>query len=95
MRTALSVCQAMIIAIAVVLPAPVAIFSARRISSGFASAFAAPKQSAGARAALYMTGLGDGVPVSVMHLAKGLEFCAVAVIACDQELPPLEARIAC
>ncbi len=36
-RTALMVCQAMIIAMTVVLPAPVASFKARRISSGFAS----------------------------------------------------------
>ena len=36
-RTALSVCHAMSIAMTVVLPAPVAILSARRSSSGFAS----------------------------------------------------------
>ena len=36
-RTALMVCQAMIIAMTVVLPAPVASFRARRISSGLAS----------------------------------------------------------
>jgi superfamily I DNA/RNA helicase len=29
-----------------------------------------------------------------MHLAKGLEFRAVAVMACDQDILPLEARIA-
>ena len=40
-RTALRVCHAMIIAITVVLPAPVAIFSASRTSSGLASALAA------------------------------------------------------
>ena len=39
-RTALMVCQAMSIAMTVVLPAPVASFSARRISSGLASLFA-------------------------------------------------------
>ena len=39
-RTALMVCQAMIIAMTVVLPAPVASFSARRISSGLASSLA-------------------------------------------------------
>ena len=39
-RTALIVCQAMIIAMTVVLPAPVASFSARRISSGLASLLA-------------------------------------------------------
>src|ERR1700704_967751 len=40
-RTALSVCQAMIIAMTVVLPAPVAIFKAMRNNSGLASALAA------------------------------------------------------
>ena len=39
-RTALTVCQAMSIAMTVVLPAPVASFSARRSSCGFASALA-------------------------------------------------------
>ena len=28
-----------------------------------------------------------------MHLAKGLEFRAVAVMACDDEILPLQARI--
>ncbi len=42
-RTALIVCQAISIAITVVLPVPVAIFSARRISSGFASLLAFPR----------------------------------------------------
>jgi hypothetical protein len=49
MRTALSVCQAMIIAITVVLPAPVAIFTAMRNSSGLASALAASIERAGKR----------------------------------------------
>jgi len=40
-RTALIVCQAMIMAITVVLPAPVASLSARRSSSGLASALTA------------------------------------------------------
>jgi len=31
--------------------------------------------------------------VSTMHLAKGLEFRAVAVMACDDEIIPLQARI--
>jgi superfamily I DNA/RNA helicase len=31
--------------------------------------------------------------VSTMHLAKGLEFRAVAVMACDDEVIPLQARI--
>lgn len=33
------------------------------------------------------------VAISTMHLAKGLEFRAVAVMACDDELLPLQARI--
>jgi UvrD-like helicase C-terminal domain/AAA domain len=47
-----------------------------------------------ARAALEASGLADWVKVSVMHLAKGLEFRAVAVMACDQDILPLESRIA-
>ena len=33
------------------------------------------------------------VSVSVMHLAKGLEFRAVAVMACDDEIIPSQTRI--
>lgn len=33
------------------------------------------------------------VAISTMHLAKGLEFRAVAVMACDDEVVPLQARI--
>jgi superfamily I DNA/RNA helicase len=35
----------------------------------------------------------DHVSVSTMHLAKGLEFRAVAVMACDDDVIPLQARI--
>ena len=36
----------------------------------------------------------DGhVSISTMHLAKGLEFRAVAVMACDDEVVPLQERI--
>lgn len=35
----------------------------------------------------------DHVSVSTMHLAKGLEFRAVAVMACDDEVIPLQERI--
>ena len=38
-------------------------------------------------------GTPDRVAVGTMHLAKGLEFRAVAVIACDDEVLPLQARI--
>lgn len=34
-----------------------------------------------------------GVSISTMHLAKGLEFRAVAVMACDDEVIPLQKRI--
>jgi hypothetical protein len=34
------------------------------------------------------------IALCTMHVAKGLEFRAVAVIACDDEIVPLEARIA-
>ena len=36
---------------------------------------------------------GDKVAISTMHLAKGLEFRAVAVMACDDEVIPLQERI--
>ena len=36
---------------------------------------------------------GDRVSISTMHLAKGLEFRAVAVMACDDEVIPLQERI--
>jgi superfamily I DNA/RNA helicase len=35
----------------------------------------------------------DHVSVCTMHLAKGLEFRAVAVMACDDEIVPLQERI--
>ena len=44
-RTALMVCQAMIIAMTVVLPAPVASFNASRMSPGFASLLALSRSS--------------------------------------------------
>ena len=47
-----------------------------------------------ARAASEASGPADRVTVSVMHLAKGLEFRAVAVMACDQDVLPLDSRIA-
>lgn len=36
----------------------------------------------------------DGIAVSIMHLAKGLEFRSVAVMACDDEIIPSQERIA-
>jgi superfamily I DNA/RNA helicase len=35
----------------------------------------------------------DRVPVGTMHLSKGLEFRAIAVMACDDEVLPLQSRI--
>lgn len=35
----------------------------------------------------------DHIAISTMHLAKGLEFRAVAVMACDDEVLPLQSRI--
>lgn len=35
----------------------------------------------------------DCVSIGTMHLSKGLEFRAVAVMACDDEIVPLQARI--
>ena len=37
--------------------------------------------------------IGGHVSVSTMHLAKGLEFRAVAIMACDDEVIPLQERI--
>ena len=34
-----------------------------------------------------------GVRIGIMHLAKGLEFKAVAVMACDDDVLPLKARL--
>ena len=36
---------------------------------------------------------GDPVSISTMHMAKGLEFRAVVVMACDDEVLPLQERI--
>ncbi len=39
------------------------------------------------------SGTAGSVSVGTMHLAKGLEFRAVVVAACDDEIVPLQARI--
>jgi superfamily I DNA/RNA helicase len=36
----------------------------------------------------------ERLSLGIMHLAKGLEFKAVIVMACDEEILPLESRIA-
>ena len=41
----------------------------------------------------YVETIADHVSISTMHLAKGLEFRAVVVMACDDEIVPLQARI--
>jgi superfamily I DNA/RNA helicase len=46
-----------------------------------------------ARAAIELA-KADAATVAVMHLAKGLEFRAVAVMACDEDLLPLDSRVA-
>jgi superfamily I DNA/RNA helicase len=38
-------------------------------------------------------GAQDRLAISTMHLAKGLEFRAVAVMACDDEIIPSQERI--
>ena len=35
----------------------------------------------------------DRLAIGTMHLAKGLEFRAVAVVACDSEVIPLQSRV--
>jgi superfamily I DNA/RNA helicase len=37
--------------------------------------------------------IGERIAVGTMHLAKGLEFKAVAVMACDDDVLPLQARV--
>ena len=39
------------------------------------------------------SGVSGSVAVGTMHLAKGLEFRAVAVAACDEDVIPLQTRI--
>ena len=52
-------------------------------------------EAAGMRPARLAAGSGvsGSVAVGTMHLAKGLEFRAVAVAACDDEVVPLQTRI--
>ena len=41
-----------------------------------------------------IAGLRDKVAISVMHLAKGLEYRVVLVMSCDEDILPLASRIA-
>jgi superfamily I DNA/RNA helicase len=55
-----------------------------------------PQQISRAKAALALSGLeqeGPSIAVMTMHDAKGLEFRAVAVMACDEDIIPLSDRI--
>ena len=38
-------------------------------------------------------GIDSAINIGTMHLAKGLEFRAVAVISCDTEVIPLQSRV--
>ncbi|HEX5409671.1 MAG TPA: UvrD-helicase domain-containing protein [Gemmatimonadaceae bacterium] len=76
-----------------VTPGEIAIFV--RSEAELARATAAVKE-AGLAFALLDEGMRtnpDRVSVGVMHLSKGLEFRAVAVMACDDEVLPLQSRI--
>lgn len=53
-----------------------------------------PNLVARARAALRTIDDADAITTAPMHLAKGLEFRAVVVMACDQGLLPLDERVA-
>ena len=46
-----------------------------------------------ARKAAQLAGVDSAATVALMHLAKGLEFRAVAVVACDEDSLPLQSRI--
>ena len=46
-----------------------------------------------ARNAAQLAGIDSAATVALMHLAKGLEFRAVAVVACDEDSLPLQSRI--
>jgi superfamily I DNA/RNA helicase len=53
-----------------------------------------PNEIGRARAAAEVAGNADQAAISVMHLAKGLEFRAVAVMGSDEDILPLGSRIA-
>lgn len=65
-------------------------------SSGQLARAEAAAQAAGLDFKLLDDGAGvttDQLSISTMHLAKGLEFRAVTVMACDDEIMPLQERI--
>jgi hypothetical protein len=78
--------------------AAVAKFLEDAISDGVAPAeigiFVRDPASIGrARKAAQLAGVDSAATVALMHLAKGLEFRAVAVVACDEDSLPLQSRI--
>jgi hypothetical protein len=78
--------------------AAVAKFLEGAISDGVAPAeigiFVRDPASMGrARSAAQRAGVDSEATVALMHLAKGLEFRAVAVVACDEDSLPLQSRI--
>lgn len=52
-----------------------------------------PASMGRARSAAQCAGVDSEATVALMHLAKGLEFRAVAVVACDEDSLPLQSRI--
>jgi len=52
-----------------------------------------PASMGRARSAAQRAGVDSEATVALMHLAKGLEFRAVAVVACDEDSLPLQSRI--
>lgn len=64
----------------------------RALRTVAAAGLDAARLDAGQTAGPESTG-GEAVAVGTMHRAKGLEFRAVAVMACDDEVLPLQARI--
>ena len=84
-RTALIVCQAMSIAMTVVLPAPVASFSARRSSSGLASLLAAARCSRN-RLPLLRLGRDLGQPDGRFH---GFDLAEERADTAELVMPPV------
>jgi UvrD-like helicase C-terminal domain/AAA domain len=75
------------------LPEEIGVFV--RSEGEIARARAAAKHAGAGAAELTAAAEGEAgrVAIGPMHLAKGLEFPAVAVMACDDEILPLQARI--
>jgi ATP-dependent exoDNAse (exonuclease V) beta subunit len=76
-----------------ILPSEIGLFV--RISNELPRARAAVQSSGREVVELYEHDSGPvtGISIGTMHLGKGLEFKAVAVMACDDEILPLQARV--